>query len=85
MNKTLAFLLFFALSLPLHSHQLMKSVTWENIKAHPAGLPLIGEVEPVASRLDAPSIWSVGTARYECFYAGFEAGWWNLCQCGYGL
>ena len=33
--------------------QLKKSVTWENIVAHPAPLPVIGELVPVKSNLDA--------------------------------
>ena len=72
MNKTFAFLLFFALSLPLHSQQLMKSVTWENIKAHPAALPVIGEIHPVASSLDAQSVWSVGVETMDRDYAIFN-------------
>lgn len=72
MNKTLAFLLSFALSLPLHSQQLMKSVTWENIKAHPAALPVIGEIHPVASSLDAQSVWSVGVETMDRDYAIFN-------------
>lgn len=42
MNKAFTLLLLCALSLPLHSQKLMKTVSWENIKAHPAGLPAMG-------------------------------------------
>ncbi len=72
MNKPFALLLALSLTLPLQAQKLMKSVTWENIKSHPAGLPVIGEIEPVASRLDAPSIWSVGAETMDRDYADFS-------------
>lgn len=56
----------------LCSGALKKSVTWENIKAHPAPLPVLGELVPVASQLDAPSFWSVGSETLDRDFADFE-------------
>ena len=56
----------------LCSGALKKSVTWENIKAHPAPLPVLGELVPVASQLDVPSFWSVGSETLDRDFADFE-------------
>ena len=56
----------------LCSGALKKSVTWEKIKAHPAPLPVLGELVPVASNLDAPSFWSVGSETLDRDFADFE-------------
>ena len=51
---------------------LKKSVTWENIKAHPAPLPVIGELSPLPSSLDAASYWSVGSETLDRDFADFD-------------
>lgn len=57
----------------LHAAQPLKeSVTWSNIKAHPAPLPVLGEVQPQPSVLDAPSLWSVGMETMDRDYAVFD-------------
>lgn len=56
----------------LCSASLKKSVTWENIKAHPAPLPIIGELVPVRSSLDVDSFWSVGSETLDRDFADFS-------------
>jgi len=51
---------------------LKKSVTWENIRNHPAPLPVIGEVSPKPSELDRPSLWSVGSETLDRDFAKFD-------------
>ena len=54
------------------AQELKKSVTWENLRAHPAPLPVAGELNAVRSLLDAPSCWSVGVETMDRDYADFE-------------
>lgn len=54
------------------AQKLKKSVTWENIKTHPAQLPVLGELKVVPSNLDAKSFWSVGSETLDRDYADFE-------------
>ena len=68
-NKLLLPLLLVSLS--LGAQELKKSVTWENLRAHPAELPIIGELQPLQSSLDAPSCWSVGAETMDRDYALF--------------
>ena len=58
--------------IPASGQNLKKSVTWENLRAHPAPLPVLGELQAVKSSLDAPSIWSVGVETMDRDYADFE-------------
>jgi len=51
---------------------LRKSVTWQNIQAHPAPLPVSGELIPIKSNLDAASFWSVGSETLDRDFADFE-------------
>ena len=60
------------LASPLSAQKLKKSVTWENIKAHPAPLPVLGELVTVESDLSKPSYWSVGSETLDRDYADFE-------------
>ena len=54
------------------AQNLKKSVTWENICAHPAPMPVIGTIQPVPSDLSRPSLWSVGCETMDRDYAHFE-------------
>lgn len=51
--------------------ELKKSVTWENIRNHPAPLPVLGELVTVPSSLERPSLWSVGCETMDRDYADF--------------
>ena len=51
---------------------LRKSVTWQNIRSHPAPLPVVGELEPVHSSLDTESWWSVGSETLDRDFAVFD-------------
>ena len=52
--------------------ELMASVTWQNLRAHPAPLKVVGELIPVASSLDAKSRWSIGVETMDRDYAEFS-------------
>ena len=54
------------------ARELRESVTWNNLRAHPAPLPLAGELAPVPSSLDKPSLWSVGCETLDRDYAVFD-------------
>jgi hypothetical protein len=54
------------------AQQLKKSITWENIRNHPAPLPVIGELVPVESNMNAASVWSVGTETLDRDYGDFN-------------
>lgn len=53
-------------------NSLKQSVTWEKLRANPAPLPIIGEIAPRRSNLDAPSLWSVGVETMDRDYADFS-------------
>ncbi len=72
MKKAFAFILCALLVTGLQAQNLKKSVTWENLRAHPAPLPIISELEPVRSNLETPSIWSVGVETMDRDYADFN-------------
>lgn len=72
MNKTTTLLIALTLGCTLSAQNLKKSVTWENICAHPASLPVIGTVQPLTSDLSRPSVWSVGCETMDRDYADFE-------------
>ena len=72
MKRFCIILLTLAICLPASAQKLKKSVTWENIKAHPAPLPVVGELAPVSSDLGKPSFWSVGVETMDRDYALFE-------------
>lgn len=55
-----------------HAQELPNSVTWKNIQAHPAPLPVIGKIAPVQSDMNAASFWSVGSETLDRDYAVFE-------------
>jgi len=75
-----AFVATFALS----AQPLRESVTWDNIKAHPAPLPVIGEIQTRPSVLDAPSLWSVGMETMDRDYAVFDNFSQYIGQTGVG-
>ena len=68
----MATLLLFAASLCAGAQELRKSVTWENLRNHPAPLPVIGELIPKPSDLNEPSLWSVGAETMDRDYADFS-------------
>lgn len=72
--KTLALAAAFALLCPAVFAQkdLVPSITWENICANPAPLPVIGQLKLEKSSLDRPSWWSVGCETMDRDYAHFE-------------
>ncbi len=65
---TVVLLLSFAVS----GQDLKKSVTWNNLRSHPAPLPVVGELETVPSSLDRPSFWSVGCETLDRDFAKFD-------------
>lgn len=52
---------------------LKKSVTYERLQRHDATLPVIGQIQPVESSLDRPSLWSVGCETLDRDYAVFDS------------
>lgn len=72
MNKTTTLLIALTLGCSLSAQNLKKSVTWENICAHPASLPVVGQLKTAASDLNRPSLWSVGCETMDRDYADFE-------------
>ncbi|MBQ9548094.1 MAG: beta-galactosidase [Bacteroidales bacterium] len=54
------------------AQDLRKSVTWENLRNHPAPLPVVGEIIPRPSNLNEPSLWSVGAETMDRDYADFS-------------
>lgn len=60
------------------------SVTWDNICAHPAPLPLIGHLQNSNSDLSRPSWWSVGCETMDRDYAHFEKFKQYVPQTGVG-
>ncbi len=63
---------------------LASSVTWDNICAHPAPLPLVGHLQPRSSDLSRPSWWSVGCETMDRDYAHFEKFKQYVPQTGVG-
>ena len=72
MKKSILFGLLLSLAVSSAGQELLKSVTWENLRAHPAPLPMVGELRAIESSLDAPSLWSVGVETMDRDYADFE-------------
>ena len=72
MKKGFLFGLLLVLAVSSAGQELKKSVTWENLRAHPAQLPVVGELRAMESSLDAPSLWSVGVETMDRDYAVFE-------------
>lgn len=58
--------------IPAPAQKLKKSVTWENIRQHPAPLPVVGELVPLQSDMNAESFWSVGVETMDRDYAIFD-------------
>ena len=71
MRRCLTATLLLACSLA-GAQELRTSVTWENLRSHPAPLPVIGELVPVHSDLSRPSLWSVGAETMDRDYAEFS-------------
>ena len=63
---------------------LKKSVTWDNIRNHPAPLPVIGELVTTPSSLDRPSLWSVGCETLDRDYADFDKFYQYMGETGVG-
>lgn len=70
--KKLAIVLAMGLCLGASAQELKKSVTWENFRAHPAPLPIAGELKSVRSSLDGTSFWSIGVETMDRDYADFD-------------
>ena len=54
------------------AQQLRVSGTWQNLKAHPAPLLIVGELATKQSDMDKQSFWSVGSETLDRDYADFE-------------
>ena len=74
----------FLMASVLMAQPLKESVTWKNIKAHPAPLPVIGEIQARPSVLDAPSVWSVGMETMDRDYAILDNFAEYITQTGVG-
>lgn len=72
MKKVILAVLAALIAVAAMGQELQKSVTWEKIRNHPAPLPVIGELVNVPSRLDRPSLWSVGCETMDRDYAYFD-------------
>jgi len=72
MKRLLLFALLLVICHSAGADGLKKSVTWENLRAHPAPLKVIGELSVRHSSLDAPSLWSVGSETLDRDYAVFD-------------
>ena len=72
LGLVLPFALGLVLPFPGNAQELKRSVTWENFRAHPAPLPVVGELRSVPSSLDRPSFWSIGVETMDRDYADFE-------------
>ena len=74
------------MTISMSAQPLRKSVTWDNIKAHPAPLPIIGEIATRPSSLEAPSLWSVGMETMDRDYGIFDnyKDYISLTGTGYG-
>lgn len=66
------FAIIAALTTSGQAKPLKKSVTWENICAHPAPLPVIGRISHIKSDLSRPSYWSVGSETLDRDFAVFD-------------
>lgn len=72
LGKIFGLLVALILVFPVSAQQLKKSVSWENIKAHPTPLPVIGELETIQSDLGKDSYWSVGSETLDRDFADFS-------------
>ena len=72
MKRLSIIVLALSLCLPATAQELKKSVTWENIKAHPAPLPVIGELPALLERLHIVS--------FELCSNSFPEGW-KVMEC----
>lgn len=72
MKRVFLALTVLLITLSSSGQDLKKSVTWDNLRAHPAPLPVIGELEAVPSSLDRLSLWSVGCETLDRDYADFD-------------
>lgn len=54
------------------AQQLRVSGTWQNLRAHPAPLLVVGELSTIQSDMDKQSFWSVGSETLDRDYADFE-------------
>lgn len=86
MKKICVLLLIMGVLIPALGQDLKKSVTWENLRAHPAPLLVSGELQSVKSSLEVPSVWSVGVETMDRDYADFEKfrQYVGLTGVGYG-
>lgn len=72
------------LCLAAGAKDLVKSITWENICANPAPLPIVGQLQPHPSNLAEESWWSVGCETMDRDYAHFELFRQYVGQTGVG-
>ncbi|MBQ9893065.1 MAG: glycoside hydrolase [Bacteroidales bacterium] len=72
MKKTFAALFLLMSVQAIWAEGLLNSVSWDNIRSHPAPLPVSGELAARPSSLDAPSIWSVGVEAMDRGYGVFS-------------
>lgn len=80
----LSFLLVLFATILAVAQELPSSVTWSNILAHPAPLPVVGEMPAVRSDLSKPSWWSVGCECMDRDYACFDKFKQYVGQTGVG-
>lgn len=72
MKKTVIAFVTVLFAVSLQGQELKKSVTWDNIRNHPAPLKIVGELDAIPSSLDRPSFWSVGCETLDRDYADFD-------------
>lgn len=71
-TRTIAASLAALLCVGMSAQELKNSVTWANICANPAPMPVIGHITPLKSDLSRPSMWSVGCETMDRDYADFS-------------
>lgn len=84
MKKYLLLVVAVLVAVTAGGQNLKKSVTWDNIRNHPAPLPVIGELVNVPSSLDRPSFWSVGCETLDRDYADFDKFYQYMGETGVG-
>lgn len=72
MKKIVFTILLLGTTMMAGAQDLKKSVSWNNLRAHPAPLPIVGEINPTHSDLTKQSLWSVGVETLDRDYAIFS-------------
>lgn len=84
MKKYLLLVVAVLVAVTAGGQNLKKSVTWDNLRNHPAPLPVIGDLVNVPSSLDRPSFWSVGCETLDRDYADFDKFYQYMGETGVG-